>query len=146
MRLLTAFLWSAATLMWIPWFAVLVRFMVDLANGTAWADSQYLNPALIFVWPLRGWLHWGIVSWVPLVGVLAMLVVYIGWRFFWWEQDWRSSYSTSTVALSILVPPLALILLYRDARRRFTLRNAELREAAHEDVEAIDGDTLQLLT
>jgi hypothetical protein len=146
MRLAVAILWSLATLMWLPWFAVLVRFIVDLASGTPFAVSEYLNPALIGIWPVRGWASWGIVSWVPILGASSMLMTYIGWRFFWWWDDWKVSYPTLPVVLSVLIPPLALILLYRDARRRFAQRNAELQQAVDDARESLSDGELRLLS
>ena len=145
MRLLVAILWSLATLLWLPWFAVLVRFLIDLALGVPPAQSAYLNPALIWVWPVRGWTAWGVVSWLPLMGLLAMALAYVGWRFFWWADDWRVTYRTPSVALSTLIPPLALTLLYRDARRRFRERNADLERATVDAIERLEGGELQLM-
>src|SRR5688500_19771911 len=88
-RLLVASLWSVATLLWLPWFAVFVRFLIDVAQGVPPARSDFLNPALVWIWPVRGWTAWGVVSWFPLMFVIALLLTYVGWRFFWWEQDWR---------------------------------------------------------
>ena len=69
MRLLTTVLWSLATIMWLPWFAVFVALIVDVSRGKAPADSEYLNPALIGVWPVHGWLSWGVISWLPIVAL-----------------------------------------------------------------------------
>ncbi|MDQ3023990.1 MAG: hypothetical protein M3R04_06370, partial [bacterium] len=134
--LFVAILWSLCTLMWLPWFAVLVRFIVDLISGTPWSNSEYLGSALIAVWPERGWLSWEVVSYSPLLGVLAMLLTYLGWRIFWWERDWRPSYPATTVAAGVLIPPLSLLLLYLDARRRFRERNVSLQQAVDEALES----------
>ena len=138
MRLAAAILWGLASLMWLPWAAVAVRFVVDLASGTPFSRSQFLNSALAPVWPRTSWLDWHIVSWVPLFALAAFGLAYAGWRLFWWERDWQRGYSGWLVSLSILVPPVALILLYRDARRRFRQRNAELQAAADEARERLE--------
>jgi hypothetical protein len=138
MRLLAAFLWFVGTVLWLPWFAVVVRLAIDLFSGVPLSSSEYLNPAFIFIWPILGWTHWGIVSWWPAMALSAMAVTYLGWRFFWWEQDWRKTYSGPIVLFTILVPPCALWLLYRDARNRFLLRNSDLQHAVDEALEAIE--------
>jgi hypothetical protein len=147
MRLAVAILWCIAAVIWLPWFALLVRLAVDVISGVPITYSEYLNPALVPVWPTYGWLHWSIVSWWPILALLAMALVYTGWRFLWWEQDWQRTHSTAAVALSVAVPPLAPIILYRDARRRFIQRNMNLQETVHSDVEALDdSDKLRLLS
>src|SRR4051812_9047473 len=113
MRLLVAILWSTATVMWLPWFAVVIRLAIDLFFGVPLISSEYLNPAFVFVWPTLGWLHWSIVSWWPALGLMAMALTYVGWRFFWWEQDWRVTHSTGNVILGVIAPPFSLYLLYR---------------------------------
>src|SRR4051812_15888113 len=126
--------------MWLPWFAVFVRLIVDLSMGIPVADSEYFSPALVPAWPTLGWLRWSMVSWLPIVALLAMLLVYVGWRFFWWADDWVPSYRTLQVVATILVPPLALLLLYRDTRARFARRNRSLQNEVDNALDRAEGD------
>lgn len=147
MRLITGILWTIATLLWLPWFTALVRFLVDLVMGVAPTESAFINPALVSLWPVRGWTAWGIVSWAPVAGIVGMLLTYTGWRFFWWADDWRVTYRTPAVVATVLAPPAALVLLYRDARARFRRMNSRLRAAADESLEELpQPDDLQLFT
>ena len=145
MRLLTTFLWSLATIMWLPWFLVFARLIADLVMGVPLLESNFINPALVGIWPVHGWFYWGVISWLPIVALLAMLLVYIGWRFFWWADDWVPSYGTGTVVLTILLPPATLPLLFGDTRRRFQQRNRKLHRAVEDALERIDEQELKLI-
>jgi small-conductance mechanosensitive channel len=103
-----------------------VAAVAAAAAGTPLSYSEYLNPALVPVWPTMGWLRWSILSWWPILALLAMALTYLGWRLFWFAQDWVPSHTRAQVAASVLVPPLALVLAYRDARLRHLRSNARL--------------------
>jgi hypothetical protein len=145
-RLFTTLLWSLASVIWLPWFLVFARLLVDLALGTPLTESEYLNPALVGMWPVLGWTQWGVISWLPIFALLAMGLVYIGWRFFWWADDWLPSYRTGTVVLTILIPPATLPLLLRDARHRFRQRNRGLQAGVDDALERVDEQSLRLLS
>jgi small-conductance mechanosensitive channel len=144
-RLITTVLWSLASIIWLPWFATQVRLVIDLASGVPLLDSDYFTQAFVPVWPIHSWYVWDFFSWIPLAALLAMLLVYIGWRFFWWADDWVPSYRLPAVVATMLIPPVSLFLLKRDTRRRFQQRNASLQNAVDDALERIDDQELRLI-
>lgn len=135
MRLLCAALWFVATLLWLPWAAALVRLGIELAVGTPGSQANWLRMAFIGPWPLYSWLHWGIVSWYPLVGLLGMALSAATWRLYWPENDFRLP-PRWKLGLGIAVPPLSLGLLYFESRRRLERIDATLLAEAHAERDA----------
>lgn len=129
MRLIITILWCVATVCWLPWFALLVRLLVDLGSGRSWDQTYFTVPALIGIWPKYGWLDWRIVSLWPLAALAGMALSAIGWRLYWREQDGLLTRPAWLVTCSIVVPPLAPLVMLADARRRHLARNAALEEA-----------------
>jgi MFS family permease len=126
-RLFIAILWLLSSVMWLPWFALLIRLLVDVAMGASFTGSDYFVPTLMGPWPLRGWLApWQVVSWYPVSAVTAMALTAFGWRLYWREQDFRLTRPVGLVVFSILVPPIAPLLLLGDVKRRFRIVNSEL--------------------
>jgi hypothetical protein len=143
-RLVVAFLWSFAAILWLPWCATFVRLLIDLATGVPLLSSDYFTQAFVPFWPVR-WYLWHVFSWLPVLPLLTAGLVYIGWRYFWWADDWVPSYRTPTVVLTMLVPPVAPFLLFRDARLRFHRRNAKLQVAVDDALDRIDEQELSLI-
>lgn len=140
MRLIVTVLWIVAAVCWLPWFALLVRLIIDIAGGTPWDYSNFVRPALMGIWPQIGlglWplerlTRWQIVSLYPVCAFLGVALVAAGWRIYWREQDGRLTRPAGLVALSIIVPPLAPFLMWGDARRRHRERETAL-EAGVQD-------------
>lgn len=126
MRLIVTIVWCLAALLWLPWALLVVRWGVDLALGVAPAASAYFKPALLGIWPVHGWLSWGIVSWWPLGAATAMALSALGWRLYWLDLDGLLPRPPRVVLVSILIPLLAPFLMYGDARRRHAGKQAEL--------------------
>jgi hypothetical protein len=117
-RLLITAMWILGAILWLPWFALVIRLLVDVAGGTPLLQSDFINPALVGPWPTLGWGVWQVVSWYPVSAVLGMALVAVGWRIYWREQDFRLTRSPGIVALSIALPVVAPFIMLGDARRR----------------------------
>ena len=139
MRLVITIIWCLAALCWLPWALIFLRWLIDLALGASIAGSYFTRPALLGIWPVYGWLRpWAIVSVWPLCALLGMALSAVGWRIYWREQDGRLTRPASLVALSIILPPIAPLIMYQDARRRYAQREADL-EGAVEDARERSG-------
>jgi hypothetical protein len=131
-RLLATILWCLAALCWLPWALLVVRLSIDVALGTPLSASPYLWPAFVGFWPLHGWLDWGVVSWWPLAALAGVGLSALGWRLYWLDQDGVMTRPPHVVVLSILVPLLAPFIMYGDARRRYSDKEAELEAEAQD--------------
>lgn len=136
MRLITTALWLLASLLWLPWALLALRLLLDLAlfatpYGHSWSSSPYLAPvceALIiaFRWPqwdgLRpygGYLvlrAGSVFVWCALAGCALGA---LGWRLYWLAEEGRLRHGSLPIVISSLCPPLAVWLMYGDARRRY---------------------------
>jgi hypothetical protein len=125
-----------AALLWLPWFALMIRLAVDVMLGTPWEYSKFLQPALIGIWPQVGlglWplerlFRWQIVSVYPVAAFFGAAISALGWRIYWREQDFRLTRAPWLVGFSIAVPPLAPFIMWSDARKRY-LRIEHVLEA-----------------
>lgn len=133
MRLLITLVWCVAALCWLPWFAVLLRLLLALMGWGDWQD--YLRPALVGLypaigfgwWPPTRWLAWSLASLYPVAALIGIALSALGWRVYRWEQDGILSRPGWLVGLSIIVPPLAPLIMWADARRRYRLKEADLQ-------------------
>lgn len=140
MRLIVTILWLIAALCWLPWFAMVLALLVDIARGTPWDYSNYVPNALMGIWPQIGlnllapttWLRWQIISVYPVCAFVAVLLSAGGWRIYWREQDGVLTRPAWLVGLSIAVPVVAPFLMWGDARRRYLGKEAELETAVQE--------------
>ena len=127
MRLIVTILWLLATLCWLPWLFLLGRLIVDLASGTHWSQSYYVDYVIGGVWPTYGILApWSIVSVWPLGALAGMALSAAGWRIYWREQDCILTRPAWLVGLSIAIPAIAPLIMLADARRRHLNQNVEL--------------------
>jgi len=134
MRLIVTVLWLIAALCWLPWFALVIALLVDIISGTPWDQSNYLQTALMGIWPQLGmeitspltWLRWRIVSVYPVAAFIGVALSAVGWRIYWREQDGILTRSAWLVGLSIAVPVVAPFLMWGDARRRYLNREVIL--------------------
>lgn len=129
MRLIVTIAWCLAALLWTPWLLLLVRLAVDLALGTPLSQSSFTAPVLMGLWPGYSWLSWRIVSWYPVSAVLGMVIAALGWRLYWWAEDYSLTRPVWLVVLSICCPLLCPFIMWRDARRRHLERQASLETA-----------------
>ena len=150
MRLIVTILWIVAAVCWLPWFALAIRLIVDIAAGTPWDYSNFVRPALMGIWPdiglglwpLERLARWRIVSLYPVSAFIGVVLVAAGWRVYWREQDGLLTRPAWLVTLSILVPPLAPLLMWGDARRRHLARETQLEadvREARERIRTADG-------
>jgi len=131
-------MWILAAVCWLPWFAMLVRYLAGIALGD---QAEYFRLVFMGVWPglnmglwpLERLFYWQIVSWYPVSAVIGMALSAIGWRIYWREQDGILTRPAGLVVLSILVPLVAPFLMWGDARRRHRTKEAEL------DVNVVDA-------
>jgi hypothetical protein len=131
-RLIATILWCLAALCWLPWALLVVRLLIDVALGTPLSASPYFKPALIGLWPVHGWLAWGIVSVWPLAALAGVGFSALGWRLYWLDLDGVLPRPPRVVVLSILIPVIAPFVMYGDARRRYAAKEAELEEEAED--------------
>ncbi len=131
-RLIITIAWCLAALMWTPWALLLVRLLIDLALGTPLSQSDFTAPVLLGIWPGYSWLSWRIVSWYPVSAVLGMIIAALGWRLYWWNENYALSRPGWVVVLSICCPVLCPFIMWRDARRRYFKRQTSL-ECAVDD-------------
>jgi hypothetical protein len=118
--------------MWLPWFVLFVRLLVDLALGVPLDDSRFLNPALVGVWPVLGWRHWQLVSWWPILALLAVMLSAWAWKLKARMEDYLLFTSGLGRLGSTLIPPLALWQAYSEARQNRAAKNELLDEAVTE--------------
>jgi hypothetical protein len=145
-RLITTLLWLLAALLWAPWALLVLRWLLDLALvatplGHSFAASSFTGPVLDlllvqFRWPewynghlVGGYFIARIGSLYPWCALAACGLTALGWRLYWINEEGLIDASAGLVALSILVPPVAPLLMYRDARRRFLRAERELAAA-----------------
>jgi len=129
-------LWLLAALLWLPWFALVIRLAVDVMLGTSWEYSKFLQPAMMGIWPQVGmglWplerlFRWQIESVYPVAAFFGAAISAIGWRVYWREQDFRLTRAPWLVGLSIAMPLLAPFIMWSDARKRY-LRIEHVLEA-----------------
>lgn len=138
-RLVVTILWCLAALLWLPWALLAVRLIIDLALGTPWNESGFVQPVLMGLWPRYGWLDWRIASWFPIAALLGMGLSYAGWRLYWWNEDGISTRPPLTVALSIIFPVAAPFVMWRDAVNRHRGREAALASAV-DDARQREGE------
>ena len=132
--MLVTILWLIAALCWLPWFALVIALVVSIIGGTPWDQSNYLQPALMGIWPRIGldpmapltWLRWQIISVYPVCAFIGVALSAAGWRIYWREQDGILTRPARLVALSIIVPPVAPVLMWLDARQRWVDREVKL--------------------
>lgn len=132
MRVAPIVLWILASILWLPWALLLVRLLADLALGTAASQSPYLAPALQPIAPSYGWRGWHITSGFPILALLAFGLSATAWRIQWLLRDGLLRRTAFQRGASILVPPLALLFAWRDARAEHLEHNAELQADAEE--------------
>ncbi|HES58055.1 MAG TPA: hypothetical protein ENO21_01340 [Firmicutes bacterium] len=148
MRLAVTIIWLVAALCWLPWALILLRFILDLALGTSWGESVYLQPALIGLWPgaafswwpPSGWIYWRVVSVWPLAALAGCALSAFGWRVYWQEQYGVLTRPAWLVTLSIIAPILAPFIMWGDARRRHWEREARLERNVREAREKVQGE------
>ena len=127
MRLAITILWCLGALFWLPWLLMLLRYIVDLALGTAWNESDYLVYVLGGVRPQYRVLGpWTIASFIPLGALFGSLLTALGWRLYWQDVEGMVTRPAWFIWLSILVPPLAPLVMWRDARARYLRKESEL--------------------
>lgn len=131
-RIVPLLLWLVGSIMWLPWLVLLLRLLIDLALGVPLSDSRFLNPALVGFWPVLGWRHWQLVSWWPLLALLAVALSAWAWRLKAHMEDHLLYASGLGRLASTLIPPLALWLAYLEARQNRTVSNELLDEAVSE--------------
>jgi hypothetical protein len=136
-RLAVTVVWSVAALCWLPWFALLMAFAVEQATGVGLARSRYFETVFIGLWPVHGWLIWGVVSMYPVAAFCGMALTAIGWRLYWLSEQSVLWHGAGGILLSILMPPLALIFMYRDAKRRHRESNRELKTKLLDSIEDV---------
>jgi hypothetical protein len=141
-------LWLCAALMWLPWFALVLRYLLDIALGADPRYSDFLKPAFVGLWPKVGFgiwppvqlLYWKVVSWFPVTAVLAMAVVLLGWRIYYIERGFLLTRTRGWLLLSTLVPPVAPFLAWFDARLWHDAREEELEAEVQDARERLGLD------
>lgn len=127
MRLIVTLIWCLGAICWLPWAALAVRLAVDLLQGTPWEQSYFVKPVLVALWPKAGLLQpWSITSVWPLAALTGVALSAVGWRIYWVEQQGVLTRPAAVVALSVVIPALAPLVMLADARRRHARREAEL--------------------
>jgi hypothetical protein len=146
MRLATTIFWLIGTLLWLPWALLVLRLALDLALlatpwGHSWNNSAYAGPVadmllVQFRWPdLVGWHLAGgyfiarVGSLYPWCALAGCALTALGWRLYWINEEGLLNYGPGAIAASILLPPLAPLMMYRDARRRYFQSEAQLAAA-----------------
>ncbi|MCC7478083.1 hypothetical protein IT575_06440 [bacterium] len=122
MRLLITGMWVLAAVLWLGWGMLLLRLLFDAATGTSILSNPLFNTVFIPAWPVSNQLPlgpWRMVSWWPVCALLSMLLVGIGWRLYWKNEDGLLYRSGLQIFLSIIIPPLAPFMMYSDSVRRF---------------------------
>lgn len=141
MRLIVTLMWCLAAICWLPWAALAVRLAVDLLQGTPWEQSYFVKPVLVALWPKAGWLQpWSITSVWPLAALAGMALSAAGWRIYWIEQQGVLTRGAFIVALSIIIPALAPLVMLADARRRHSRHEAELEAEVADARQRVDAD------
>jgi hypothetical protein len=137
-------LWLAAAASWLPWALIAARLLADLALGLftpaghSWSQSPFVAPVcdalvLQFGWPhwegghfVGGWLTARVGSIFPWLAFMGCTLVAAGWRLLWLAEEGRLRYGPPAIAASILLPPLAAVLIFRDSRWRYEAAEARL--------------------
>jgi len=120
-------MWSLAALMWVPWFAILVTLVIDSLLHGDFLGSIYFVPALVGISPQFHWLGpWVIHSWWVIGAVVSCGLVAAGWRIYWFDQDGILTRSRKVIVLTIIIPALAPLVMYKDAVRRHTRAETKL--------------------
>ena len=141
MRLIVTILWCLAALIWLPWALMFLRLVYDLATGTPWAQSFYVAPVFVGIWPVHGLFHpWSVVSMWPLACLAGMALSALGWRIYWFDLDGILTRPPFIVFLSIVLPVLAPFIMYGDARRRYLEQEMALDDSMNEALEQVDRE------
>lgn len=120
-------LWTFAAVLWLGWALLLLRLLIDAGGGTAPLNNPLFNIVFIPAWPVSNQFPlgpWKIISWWPIGALLAMLLVGIGWRLYWRNEDGLLYRGPLQIALSVILPVLAPFMMLGDARRRHREANA----------------------
>jgi len=135
--------WLLAAVLWLPWALLALRLGLDLALvatpwGHTFAHSPYAGAvfdALLvqFRWP--EWYHWHLAggffnarigSLYPWCALAGCVLTALGWRLYWINEEGLLSASRGQIAASIILPPLASFIMYRDARQRYLRAERQL--------------------
>lgn len=143
MRLIVTALWIFAALLWLPWAVLALRLGLDLAlaatpYGHSWDLSPYVGPVLNGLYLHWRWPQWdGFVphggyfaaslgSLYPWSALAGCALAALGWRLYWLGEEARLRHGAVPIGLSIACPPLAVWLMYGDARRRYFAAERQL--------------------
>jgi hypothetical protein len=161
MRLIVTLLWLLAGMLWLPWALLALRLLLDLLLGVtpglthlghAWAASPYSPPVvdlLILNYRLphfdehkhfiHGWFTARMGSMYAWAALAGCALTAAGWRLYWIGEEGLLRHGARAIAASVLVPPLASVLMYRDAQLRYRAAEAELAGARQDALRRLQG-------
>lgn len=115
-------MWVLAAVLWLGWAMLAARLLVETLMGGDISGNPLFNIVLIPAWPVTMQMPfgpWRMISWWPICALTAMLLVGIGWRLYWKNEDGLLYRPGWQILLSVLFPILAPFMMYGDSVRRF---------------------------
>jgi hypothetical protein len=159
-RLIVTLVWLFAALLWLPWGMLVLRLALDLLLGLipgvahlghSWSASPYVQPVFDALsvrcgWPqwehsrlAAGWFTARIGSVYPWAALASCALTGAGWRLYWIAEEGLLRHGPRAMVLSTLLPPLASLLMYRDAQLRYRAAEADLAGARQDALRRMQG-------